>query len=160
MAKVAQGALDRAKELQEQRGLRARELAAQGRTVIGYLCCYTPAEIMTALDIVPYRIQGGVGRPLKHADQYLETIMCPYVRSCFDLAMSGEYDFLSGVVIPHTCDAMHRIYDIWKYYIKPDYWRYLDVPHMTYPSSFELFKFQIGLLKETIEDFGKVRISD
>jgi bzd-type benzoyl-CoA reductase N subunit len=154
VAKVAQGALDRAKELQEQRGLRARELVAQGRTVIGYLCCYTPAEIMTALDIVPYRIHGGVGRPLKHADQYLETIMCPYVRSCFDLAMGGEYDFLSGVVIPHTCDAMHRIYDIWKYYLKPPYSRCVTVPHMTHRASFEYFHKELEDMLQSMERFA------
>ena len=154
MAKVVESALDRAQELYENRGLRARELAAQGRPVIGYLCCYTPAEIMTALDLVPYRIQGGVGRPLKHADQYLESIMCPYVRSCFDLAMGGEYEFLSGVVIPHTCDAMHRVYDMWKYYIKPPYSRCVTVPHMTHQASFEYFRKELEDFLHSLEQFA------
>ncbi len=154
MAKVAQGALDRAQELYEHRGLRARELTAQGSKFVGYLCCYTPAEIVTALNMVPYRIQGGVGRPLKHADQYLETIMCPYVRSCFDLAMGGEYDFLSGVVIPHTCDAMHRIYDTWRYYIKPPYSRCITVPHMTHQASFEYFQKELEDFQHSLEHFA------
>jgi benzoyl-CoA reductase subunit C len=153
MASVAQGALDRARELYEHRGLRARELADQGKKVIGYLCCYTPAELITAMDLVPYRIQGGVGKPLKQADQYLETIMCPYVRSCFDLAMSGEYDFLSGVVIPHTCDAMHRVYDIWKYYLKPPYSYCITVPHMTHRASFEYFRKELEDFQHSLERF-------
>ncbi len=154
MTNVAQGALDRAAELYDDRGLRARELTAEGRKVIGYLCCYAPAELMTALDLVPYRIQGGAGRPLRHADQYLETIMCPYVRSCFDLAMGGEYDFLSGVVIPHTCDAMHRIYDTWKYYVKPSFSHCLTVPHMTHRASFEYFEAELGDLRRSLERFA------
>ncbi len=154
MAKVAQGGLDRARELYDDRGLRARELAAEGKKVIGYLCCYVPAELMTALDLVPYRIQGGVGRPLKHADQYLETIMCPYVRSCFDLAMGGEYNFLSGVVIPHTCDAMHRIYDTWKYYVKLSYSHCLTVPHMTHKASFEFFEAELRDMRRSLEGFA------
>jgi benzoyl-CoA reductase subunit C len=154
VAKAAQGALDRAGELYADRGVRARELAAEGKKVIGYLCCYAPAELMTALDLVPYRIQGGAGRPLNHADQYLETIMCPYVRSCFDLAMGGEYDFLSGVVIPHTCDAMHRIYDTWKYYVKPKYSHCLTVPHMTHPASFEFFEAELRDLQHGLEGFA------
>ncbi|MCJ7522654.1 MAG: 2-hydroxyacyl-CoA dehydratase family protein [Dehalococcoidia bacterium] len=109
---------------------------------------------MTDLDIVPYRIQGGAGKPLKQADQYLESIMCPYVRSCFDLAMSGEYDFLSGVVIPHTCDAMHRIYDIWKYNMKPLYSHCLTVPHMTHKASFEYFQQELEDLRHGLERFA------
>jgi benzoyl-CoA reductase subunit C len=154
VAEVAQGGLDRARELYDDRGLRARELAARGKKVIGYLCCYAPAELMTALDLVPYRIQGGAGRPIKDADQYLETIMCPYVRSCFDLAMGGEYDFLSGIVIPHTCDAMHRIYDTWMYYVKPSFGHCLTVPHMTHRASFEFFEAELEGLKRNLERFA------
>ena len=160
MVEVSQSALDRARELYEKRGSRARELAAQGKKIIGYLCCYTPAELITALDMVPYRIQGGVGRPLKHADQYLESIMCPYARSCFDLAMGGEYDFLSGVIIPHTCDAMHRIYDTWKYYTKPSFSHCLTVPHMTHRSSFEYFYSELEFLRRGLERFAGRSISE
>ena len=160
MTNMAEGALDRARVLYENRGLRARELAARGEKVVGYLCCYTPAELLTALDLVPYRIQGGVGKPLKHADQYLETIMCPYVRSCFDLAMSGEYDFLSGVVIPHTCDAMHRVYDIWKYYMKPPYSHCITVPHMTHRASFEYFRKELEDFQRSLERFVGRSVSE
>jgi len=149
-----QQGLARARELYENRTARARELAAEGKKVIGYLCCYVPAELMTALDLVPYRIQGGAGRPLKHVDQYLETIVCPYVRSCFDLALGGDYDFLDGVVIPHTCDAMHRIYDIWKYHLNPSYSHCLTVPHMTHPASFEYFRKELDMLREGLEGYA------
>ena len=153
MANVGQRGLARALELYENRGLRARELAAEGSKVIGYFCMYTPAEFITALGLVPYRIQGGVGKPVKHVDQYLEAIMCPYVRSCFDLAMCGDYDFLSGVVIPHTCDAMHRLYDIWKYYLKPSYSYCITVPHMTHQSSFEYFRVELRDFQSSLERF-------
>lgn len=154
MVNTDQQGLARARELYENRTARARELAAEGRKVIGYLCCYVPAELMTALDIVPYRIQGGAGRPLKHVDQYLETIVCPYVRSCFDLALGGDYDFLDGVVIPHTCDAMHRIYDIWKYHLNPSFSHCLTVPHMTHPASFEYFRKELDMLREGLEGYA------
>jgi len=157
MAQVGVKGIAKAKALYEDRGLRARELAAQGKEVIGYLCCYTPVEIITALDLVPYRIQGGAGKPLKQADQYLETIMCPFVRSCFDIALGGEYNFLSGAVIPHTCDAMHRIYDIWKYYIKPPYSRCITVPHMTHKASFDYFEKELEDFKTSLEKYtGRV----
>lgn len=153
MAKVAQRGLMKAEELYEHREARAKELAKNGKRVIGYFCSYTPIEIFTALDLVPYRIQGRVGKPVEQAGQYLESIVCPYVRSCFDIALSGELDFLSGVVIPHTCDAMHRLYDIWKYHLKPVYSYSLYVPHMTHPASFEFFQKEIENLKTGLEQF-------
>lgn len=154
MTEIAHGTLDRARELCEDRGARARDLASRGDKVIGYTCAYTPVEIMTALGLVPFRIHGGAGRPLKQVDQYLETIMCPYVRSCFDLALGGEFDFLSGVVIPHTCDAMHRIYDIWKYYTKPAYSHCITVPHMTHEASFDYFRRELEIFRAGLERFA------
>lgn len=153
MATVAQRGLIRAREIYEQRDERAKELAKKGKKVIGYFCSYTPVEIFTALDLVPFRFQGKVGKPVEQAGQYLESIVCPYVRSCFDLALSGEFDFLSGVVIPHTCDAMHRLYDIWKYHLKPPYSFQLYVPHMTHEASYEFFQKEIENLKRGLEQF-------
>lgn len=153
MAKVAQRGLVRARAIYEQRDERAKELAKKGKKVVGYFCSYTPVEILTALDLVPYRIQGRVGKPVEQAGQYLESIVCPYVRSCFDLALNGDLDFLSGVIIPHTCDAMHRLYDIWKYHLKPPFSCQLYVPHMTHAASFEFFEKEIENLKTSLERF-------
>jgi benzoyl-CoA reductase subunit C len=153
VAKVAQRGLIKAQELYENRQARAKELSKKGKKVIGYFCSYTPVEIFTALDLVPFRIQGKVGKPVEQAGQYLESIVCPYVRSCFDIALSGEFDFLSGVVIPHTCDAMHRLYDIWKYHLKPPYSYQLYVPHMTHKASYEFFQKEIEGLKTSLEQF-------
>ncbi|MBM3157033.1 MAG: 2-hydroxyacyl-CoA dehydratase [Chloroflexi bacterium] len=153
MAKIALRGLTRAHDLYELRGERAKELAKRGRKLIGYFCSYTPVELFTALDLVPYRIQGKVGKPVEKAGQYLESIVCPYVRSCFDIALSGEYDFLSGAVIPHTCDAMHRLYDIWVYYLKPPFSQSLYVPHMTHPASYDFFAKEIEYLLRNLELF-------
>ena len=45
-------------ELHRQRGARAKQLQLAGQKVIGYFCCFVPDEIITAFDMVPYRIQG------------------------------------------------------------------------------------------------------
>jgi len=159
MAAKAESAIARVQELYEDRSLRAKELAKQGEKVMGYFCAYTPVEFLTALELVPYRIQGGVGKPLKQVDQYLETITCPYVRSCFDLALTGEYDFLSGAVIPHTCDAMHRLRDIWQYHLNPPYTYCITVPHMTHKASFDYFRRELELFGESLERFTGRKIS-
>lgn len=148
------------KELYQNRSGRAKELREQGEKVIGYFCAYAPLEMMTAAGFLPYRITGDVKEPITQADAYLETIMCPFIRSCFDIAMKGRYDFLDGLVVPHTCDTVQRIYDIWKYYRKPSYAHFVNVPHMVYPHSYKFFRAEMGTFKKSIEKFSGSEISE
>ena len=151
--------LARAKELYENRGQRAKELRGDGKKVIGYICCFPPTELITAAGFVPYRITGSL-EPITEADAYLETLMCPYIRSCFDLGIKKNFDFVDGMIWPHTCDGIQKTYDIWKHYIPHSYIHYLDVPHMTDPSSFEFYTKELGVLKESLEEFGEVKITE
>ncbi len=153
------GGFAKAIQIYENRSRRARELKAQGKKIIGYFCCYPPLELLTASNMVPYRITGSVREPVTVADAYMEIIVCPYVRSSFDLAMKGRYDFLDGFVFPHTCDAVDRMRNVWKYYLKPAYFHYINVPHMVHPPSYDFFKTELVAFKRSIEEFSGRGIS-
>jgi len=152
--------LARVEELYRDRSSRARELQKEGKKIMGYMCCFPPTEMFTALDMVPYRIMGNPAEPITEADAYLETIMCPFVRSCFDLAVKGEYDFLDGLVIPHSCDTVQRIYDIWNYYKPRRFSHYLNVPHMLHPASLEFFKDELKSMRQALGAYAGAEISD
>jgi benzoyl-CoA reductase/2-hydroxyglutaryl-CoA dehydratase subunit BcrC/BadD/HgdB len=81
-------------ELYNQRGKRARELHDSGKKIIGYFCCFVPDEIITAFDLVPYRMFGEMKEPITKADSYLPTVVCPFLRSLLDLGLKGKYSFL------------------------------------------------------------------
>ena len=66
-------------------GFRAKALKAEGRKIIGYICSMVPLEIITAAGCIPFRVRGDVHEPITTGDTLLETIVCPYYRSCFDL---------------------------------------------------------------------------
>lgn len=159
MVKAKTSAMDRVKQLYENRGQRAKELRAQGKKIVGYFCCYPPTEFLTALDLVPFRIQGTVKEPITQADAYLETIMCPFMRTCFDLALKGQYDFLDGLVVPHSCDTVQRIYDIWKHYRKPSYTHFINVPHMMDATSYEFFKRELEAFQRSLEEYTGVKLT-
>lgn len=152
--------LAKADELYLDRTQRARELQKEGKKVIGYMCCFPPVEMITALDMVPLRIMGDVNEPITKADSYVETIMCSFVRSCFDLAMKGKYDFLDGLVIPHSCDTVLKIYDLWTHYKPLALNHYLDVPHMLQPASAEFFKVALGRLQNALEQVAGAELTD
>ncbi|MDY6911617.1 MAG: 2-hydroxyacyl-CoA dehydratase family protein [Chloroflexota bacterium] len=145
--------LARVEEIYLDRGKVARELHDQGKKVIAYICCYVPLELMTALDIVPYRVMGDVNEPITEADVHMETIVCPFVRSAFDIALKGALSFCDGLVIPHTCDSIAKTFNIWEYNIKPDYFHFLDVPHKVDASSLAFFKSLLGVFAKSLEDF-------
>ena len=96
--KGSQG-LTRVRQIYQDRSRRVEELKAEGKKVIGYLCIYPVLEMMTALDLVPYRILGDMREPITKADFCLPTIVCPFLRSCLDLGLKGNYNFLDGVEI-------------------------------------------------------------
>jgi len=151
--------LEKAKEIYQNRSKRASELKGEGKKIIGYYCCFPPLELMTALDLVPYRILGSAREPLSRVDTYLETIMCPYIRSCFDQALKGNYDLLDGVVMPHACDNTEKTYEIWKHNFKPAYAHLINVPHMTNATSTEFFKKEIERFQKSLEDLAGKKIS-
>jgi len=158
-SKLSETGLARVEYLYENRNKRALELKENGKKIISYLCCLIPVELITALDLVPYRILGDIDEPITQADTYLETIMCPFIRSCFDLALKGKFDFVDGLVMPHACDAIVKVGEVWPHYHKPEYTHFLNVPHMVYPSSFEFFQNEIKEFQKTLEDFAGRKIS-
>jgi benzoyl-CoA reductase subunit C len=154
------GGLAAAEKLYRDYGSRARELKEQGERIIGYLCAFTPVEVITAAGLVPFRIKGDVNEPITRADTEMETIVCPLVRSCFDMALKGNYEFLDGIVIPHACDSISRTYDVWKHTLDLPYSHFIDMPHGTDEPSLEFYKALLGTFRESLGKFAGKEISD
>jgi bcr-type benzoyl-CoA reductase subunit C len=151
--------LARIKEIYSDRGQRARELKAQGKKIIGYLNGHPPVELIAAAGMFPYVITGDMAEPITEADAYLEAIMCPFVRSSFDLMVKGKYDFLDGLVMAFSCDNIKKSYDVWRYYFKPSYARMVMLPHVVHPGSQEFYKAELYSFKKSIERFTQQEIS-
>jgi len=92
---------------------RARSAVEQGREVAGYMCTYTPVELLHAAGYLPVRILGRVGS-ISRADAHLQSFACSPARSSLDAVLSGELDFLSLMVFSHTCDTLQNLAEIWK----------------------------------------------
>jgi len=147
-------AIAQLQELYTERSKRARQLHHSGKKVIGYFCCFVPDEIISAFDMVPYRLQGSQSAPIDQADAYIEPMACPFVRSCFNLALNGEYDFLDGFVAPHSCDTVERMYHIWRYYKPAPFTHFINVPHMMGPSSDEFYHKELEFFIKDLEKWS------
>jgi benzoyl-CoA reductase subunit C len=86
--------------------------------------------------------------PITDADDYMPSIVCPFLRSILDLGLKGRYDFLDGVVMAHICDVGARTAHLWDVAVKTSYSHYIDIPHTNRENSQER-------LKELLVDFQK-----
>jgi benzoyl-CoA reductase subunit C len=145
MEKQILNGLARAKGICRDRARRVNELKAQGKKVMGYLCIYPPTEMMTALDLIPFRIFGNMREPVTVADKYLPSVVCPFLRSLLDVGLKGGYDLLDGITFVHTCDVGAQFSGNWKINIKTPFSHFIDMPHTTHEGALDYFK---GLLKD------------
>ena len=81
--------------------------------VIGFFCSYLPEEVIVAAGGLPFRISRAGGQ-YSLADGHLQAYCCSPARGALEAALSGQLEFLDGVVFAHTCDAMQRLSDIWR----------------------------------------------
>lgn len=93
---------------------------------VGWLCGYTPVEILTAAGVQPLRLRGGAGNEAQ-ARAFLPAALCPYLKGCLGDALAGNPEGIDGVVVTTCCDGMRRLADLWSRYL-PGFVYVLDVP--------------------------------
>ncbi|MGB2884270.1 MAG: 2-hydroxyacyl-CoA dehydratase family protein [Dehalococcoidia bacterium] len=134
----------------------------EGGKVVGYPCTYVPEEIIYAAGILPFRLRGTgcVGTAI--ADTWLTRIAnCSYARSVLELALTGEYDFLDGVVFTNGCDHTRRAYDNWRAQEKtPSFMHMLPVPHVLTEDGLQWYREEVITFKEHLEKSFGVEVKD
>lgn len=102
-----------------------KELRKTGRKkIVGFFCSYVPEEFIYAAGAHPFRIFG-TGEGVQLADAHFQSYCCSLVRGALEGKLAGRFDFLDGVVFPHTCDSIQRLSDIWRINIKDTF--HLDI---------------------------------
>lgn len=144
--------LDRVGEIYADRAARVIELKAGGQRIIGYLDIFPVVEMLTALDLVPYRLLGDLNEPVTRADACLPTAVCPFLRSVMDLGLKGKYDFLDGVVFAHGCEVSEKTAHIWRTYLNPPYAHFIDTPHTTHQAARKQHRALLKDFQKTLEE--------
>lgn len=130
-----------------------------GMPEIGWFCGYTPVEVIYAAGFLPVRITGHAGSITK-ADSCLHANMCQYVRSALDAALNGSYDRLRGVVFINSCDAMRRLYDVWRMHVDMEFTFLLDLPRGQTAADVTYYRNEIQKLRDALNAHFSVEITD
>jgi benzoyl-CoA reductase/2-hydroxyglutaryl-CoA dehydratase subunit BcrC/BadD/HgdB len=138
----------------------------KGKKVVGYTCSFMPVELFYAADILPIRLRGINAYSMEISDSYYGPFVCSFPKAVIQLAGSGTYHFLDGVVISNGCDTLRRMNDCWRKMgedIKgtlPSWMYYVDVPHKPDGHAFDWYVNQIKKLIAAIEKQFNVHISE
>jgi len=133
----------------------------QGKLVFGWLCTYVPEEIIHAAGALPIRITGHREETeLEDGSAYLHVNNCSFSRSCLQMGLRGEYDFLDGVVGGSTCDGARRLFDLWRHYVKTPFHHVLTIPRKYTPEAHALYYHQVVRFKEHLEQFLGIQLTD
>lgn len=127
--------------------------------IVGWDCSYTPEEIIYAANALPIRVFASL-EATKLADAYCPRNMCSFARSCFDLALKGEYDFLDAFVVSKSCDTREKMYDFWKHYIKIPNYYFINTPHTKTEEALSFFYDEITRFKKWLEKTFKTTVSN
>ncbi|AAB89298.1 MULTISPECIES: 2-hydroxyacyl-CoA dehydratase subunit D [Archaeoglobus] len=79
---------------------------------VGYLCTYTPKELIDAAGFTPIRIFAG-DMQISLATAHIQSYACSQARGSLERALRGELD-VQAVVFTRCCDTLMRLADIWE----------------------------------------------
>lgn len=147
--------------LKDRHGWIRKYKSESGKKIAGYFCDYLPEEIFWAAGYVPIRITGGRGQ-VEIADKHLQSNVCSFARRCLEQALEGVYDYLDALAVPHTCDVMTKMYDLWAYRLKgPDFIHYFWAPHKVFdPAAVSVMEGEVGRMKKCVEAHTGEPITD
>jgi benzoyl-CoA reductase subunit C len=151
--------LDKVRAINQDRAGRVKELRSEGKKVFGYLCIYPITEMLTSFDIVPFRLFGDINEPVTKANNYLPSVVCPFLRSYLDQGLKGKYDFLDGVITSHICDVGSGLPAIWNYAVKTPFAYHLDLPHTLRETSQEYHRQILDSFTRAMEEYTGQKFS-
>jgi benzoyl-CoA reductase/2-hydroxyglutaryl-CoA dehydratase subunit BcrC/BadD/HgdB len=95
--------------------LAAREWKEKGGRVVGYFCDSVPEELILAAGFFPLRISGDPmnGMELARQQDFPNDMEIEgFVLSMLNRILTGQYDFVDYLVIPHTRDTISKLYQV------------------------------------------------
>ncbi len=126
---------------------------------IGYMCTYTPVELIRAAGFRPVRVKG-LDKCDGTAEEYLCANLCSYIKGVMEEKLSGSLDDLEGMVFVNSCDGTRRLYDVWRATDGAGKFSHmLDMPKTNDDAAVEYFAKLIKDFKEKLEAHTKRRIT-
>lgn len=127
---------------------------------IGWLCTYSPVEIMYAAGMLPVRILGS-HEVQDVTDRYLFPTVCPFSRDALAQGLKGRYDYLDAITMARTCSHVQGTFDNWRNYVPTPLKYYIWMPqHVQSPRAKPLMVQEYKGFIAALEKFTGKKITD
>ena len=139
----------------------AKELKDKNIPLVGTFCTYMPQEIAMAAGAVVVSLCSTSDETIGEAERDLPRNLCPLIKSSYGFAKTDKcpYFYFSDIIVGETtCDGKKKMYEYLGEF-KPVH--VMQLPNCQKgEKSFELWKSEIVRLKEKLEEFFEVKISE
>ncbi|MFQ5826085.1 MAG: benzoyl-CoA reductase, bzd-type, subunit N [Dehalococcoidia bacterium] len=148
-------------EWQQNRHEYARDWKAKtGGKVLGYFCTYAPEEIVYAAGILPVRILGS-HEPEDVSLPHIFGMFCPFCRDVLAQGLKGRYDYLDGIVSPHTCMHINQTFESWSMHVPVSGSFFVGVPSkVESPRARPYLAGELGRFKKSLEEWSGKTITN
>ena len=103
--------------------------------MIGYVCKYTPIEIIQSFGEKTLRIEPSINN-FDNADSLMHTNMCTFAKAILEECINNKTD---KIILVNSCDSIRRLYDVLKNNSYFSFVYMIDVPRKSYCCSQKLF---------------------
>jgi len=126
--------------------------AKNGHKKVGYLCAYTPLELLNAAGVRHLRLfKGGNATTVAHGELFTQSVACDFSKSCIGAFQSGEPLNLSldKVYNFHTCAAMKRTSEVINQFVPT---QMFSLPKLRLsPDSRDFFRKELLVFRSDLE---------
>lgn len=141
--------------------IKVKELKEKGLPIVGTYCTYMPEEIILAAGAIPISLCSTSDETIPAAEEDLPRNLCPLIKSSYGFGKTDKcpYFYFADLVIGETtCDGKKKMYEYMSEF-KPFY--LMNLPNSwNSDASFDLWKDEMVRLKEKLEEFFEVEITE
>lgn len=141
--------------------IQAKELKDNNIPLVGTFCTYMPQEIAMAAGAVVVSLCSTSDETIGEAEKDLPRNLCPLIKSSYGFGKTDKcpYFFFSDIIVGETtCDGKKKMYEYLGEF-KPVH--VMQLPNSQKgEKSYELWKSEVIGLKDKLEEFFEVKISE
>lgn len=141
--------------------IRVKDYKENGGKLVGYLCSYTPHELIEAAGVAGVGLCGTSEEAFPEAEKVLPKNICPLIKGTYGFAAAGKcpYTYFSDMIIGETtCDGKKKMYELLND-LKETY--VLQIPQgQGRPYAADMWYEEVKLFKEKLEEKFGIEITD
>lgn len=124
--------------------------------MIGYVCKYTPLELLECFGESCMKIDPGVNN-FEKSDALMHPNMCAYSKAVLEECLNSEMDSL---ILVNCCDSIKRLYDVLKYSGRFKFLYLIDVPRKVNKDAVTLFRSELTRLIKCMEKYTGIEFNE